>query len=262
MLSIAQSIPSRVGYGLLSPMISITSKSAKLRNPSILSGTWGNQPSGDTLCWLASHRCIGDLDNLGLPIYSHVCLVITFTSDPKSRITSSISNSPTCAMSHISLPVLVYPIILWTTLLTEEDGWHWSMMRWSSPIAFSFLVSFKQLCRKDCTLPVDSSSSRLPDVVACDICTGLTPHGVCCGMPLDGCTYDLDCVGSLKKFLASWNVSLFFYRSSDVALLGALRTHCWLAFFSIACDVPLVEAPLRFTILTLGSGSTYSATIS
>ena len=214
-------MPSSARYGLLSPMISITSKSAKLWTPSMSTGSYGSQPSGDTLCWLANLKWIGDLTNLGLPICSHVYLVRTFTSDPKSRITSSISNSPTCAVSRISLLVLVYPIILWTArcaLLMEEDGWHWSMMRWSSPIAFSFLTSFKQLRRKDCTLPVDSSLLHLPDVVACDVWIGLTPQGVCCSTPLDDGTCDPDCIGSLKKVLASWNFSLFFCRSSGVDL--------------------------------------------
>ena len=135
-------------------------------------------------------------------------------------------------------------------------------MRWSSELACSFLTSFRQLRRKEYTLPAISSSSHLPDVVACDVCTRLSPQGACCGMPLDGGTYDSDCVGSSKKALASWNVYLFFCRSSGVALLGALRTHYCHVFFPVSCDVPLVETPLRVTILTLGSGSACSAAIS
>ena len=128
--------------------------------------------------------------------------------------------------------------------------------------AFSFLTSFKKLRRKDCTLPVDSSSSHLPDVVACDICTGLMPQGVCCSTSLQGSTYDPDAVGSVKKFFACWNVSLFFCRSNGVNLVVALRTHSGPVFFSASCDVSLVEAPLWVTMLTLGYGSFYSATIS
>ena len=136
------------------------------------------------------------------------------------------------------------------------------MMRWSSAMACSFITSFKKLHRKECTLLVISSSSHVADVVAYDICSGLTPQGSCCGTPLDGSTCDPDCVGSLKKVLASWNVSLFFCRLSGVDLVVALRTHSEPVFFSVSSDVPLVEAPLRVTMLTLSSGSFCSTAIS
>ena len=74
------------------------------------------------------------------------------------------------------------------------------------------------------------------------------PQGVCCGTPLHGSTCDPDGVGSLKKGLAFWNVSLFFYRSSGVDLLVALCTHSGPVFFSISCGVPLVEALLRHNV--------------
>ena len=135
-------------------------------------------------------------------------------------------------------------------------------MRWSSFMGFSFLMSFKQLHRKDCTLPVNSSSSHLPDVVACDICIGLMPQGFCCGIPLRGNICDPDGVGSVKKVLACWNVSLFFCRSSGVALSVALCTHFGPIFFLASYDVLLLEAPLRVTILTLGSCSFCSGEIS
>lgn len=58
-------------------------------------------------CLFSILNWIRDHYNTGLPIHSQVCFSRMFTSDPKSKITWSISYSPICVISLISRLILL-----------------------------------------------------------------------------------------------------------------------------------------------------------
>jgi len=110
----AHSSPINIGYGLFSSTISLTLKYVTLHTPSIFTGNPVNMPIGTILYWFSNLNWIGDQTNLGFSIISHVFLGKTFTSDPKSNITLSMSYSPIYALK-LNSPLVLFLHNSWFT---------------------------------------------------------------------------------------------------------------------------------------------------
>jgi len=130
---------------------------------------------------------------------SHVCFGSTFTSNPRSKITWSISYSAICVVNHISLPIrnVCFPSF-WNTRISPDLA-HLVI---SSCNPFTALLSrsnFIHVSRKVVIIEESisgSSWSLLPEVEA-----------------------------SVKLFLASMNVSFAKSRSNSGSFVGAFWTH-------------------------------------
>ena len=219
--------PSNTVYGLLSSTISITSKFICVLMPSISTVTLCNLPIGKIFCWLAIHNWIGDHCSMSLPMHSHVCFGNTFASDPKTKMTSSISYSPVCTVNHISCPMHKACFPSFQTTRGSPDPAH-LVVSSCNPLNASLLrsifihVSKKVVCIKGSIL--GSGWSLLPEVEA-----------------------------SVKLFIASLNFSFMHSNSDSGSFVGASQTHkSSLGYFLLFS--PIV-AHLLSIMFTLGSPS-------
>jgi len=107
-------MPSKAGYGSLSPTISITSKSAQVLTPATSTSTPSKRPIGKMQYWLAIRNCIGEKTSFGLPNAYQVFLGRILTSDPRSNIVFFIWESATWASILNSFPdILLLRLTLW-----------------------------------------------------------------------------------------------------------------------------------------------------
>jgi len=160
---------------------------------------------------------------------SHVYFGRTFASDPRSRITWSISYSPIYAVNLISLPVLIacFPRIRTTRGSPGAVPAHLIMSSCSPFIALLSHNSFMHVSKNVVSIDGSISVSGL----------GLLP----------------EVEASAKLSLASMKVSLARSKSNSGSFVGALRTQV-LSSSCLPLSSPVV-IPLRSTIFTLGSSS-------
>ena len=183
---------------------------------------------------------------------SQVCLVRTFMSDPRSRMTSSMSYSPICALSRISLPVWMYFLISWTNLFiaSREIGCSHLLIRLCiSSSSHSSLNNLRQLCKKDLTNPVGSLSTL-----------GLIFNG-CWSSPAKGSLYngvlsipfplslvfEQEAPLSQNSLSACTKVSFSFSNSKVGGLIVDFRTHSAVVCFALPDWAPSISNPLRVT---------------
>lgn len=111
-----------------------------------------NRPIKIIFYWFTMRNWIGDHCKFHYPIRSHVCLGRTFASNPRSRITWSISNSLICTVNLISQPILfLFPYILFTTWCSIQGFYFPTQLSINScnpSIAFLFLNNL-HVYRKD-----------------------------------------------------------------------------------------------------------------
>ena len=260
-LSKAQSIPYNVGNSLLSSMISITSKSAKLCSPSMSIGIFDSLPNGYTLTWFANHSLMGELCILGLPISSQVSLVRTFTLDPRSKATWFISYSLINAFSLISLPVLRYFWICFIDLLGvahDVDKSHWLITFWSSTIACSSFINFKQFCKKVCKTSVCSLSIVIvspwnsPSLRIISVGSPLLHRG---SVDVDVSLVQNSLRACMRAFFSFWTSKTSFFAFGH-------HTNTSLDCIGLFSCGPLVDKPLRIMMLSFRSGLLCSTLIS
>lgn len=158
---------------------------------------------------------------------SHVCFGSTFASNPRFRITWSISYSPLCAVNLISIPVRDVCFSSFWTMCDSPNPAHLVMCSCSLFTALQCHNSFMHVSRK--VVSIDGSIfgyglSFLPKMEA-----------------------------YVKLFLASINVSFARSKSNLGSFVGALWTHA----FSLCCLSlsSLVMIFLRSMMFTLGSSS-------
>ena len=109
-------------------------------------------PIGIIFYYLSMRSCIGYHCSAGLPILSHVYLGNTIASDPKSKITWSISYSSICVVSLISRPVCLLCLPSLLTVRCSEGSLilpkQLSIRSWSPYTAFLSCKNFIQVFRK------------------------------------------------------------------------------------------------------------------
>lgn len=162
-------------------------------------------------------------------MHSHVYFGKMFASDPKSRITWSISYSPIYVVSLISLPVLVlcFPIF-WTTRNSPGAIPAHLLMSSCNPFTALLLHSiFIHVSRN--IVNIDGSISGA--------CLSFLPK----------------VEASAKLFLASINVSGAHSKSNYASFARALQTQV-LSSSCLPLSSPIV-IPLQSTMFTFGSSS-------
>ena len=199
-MSVAQSIPSNVGWGLLSSTISITSKSASTLVPSISIVIPYNLPIGRIFCWVSIHSWIGNHYNASLPMHSNLYFGKTFASNPRSRITLSISYSLIYA---VNLIFLLFCIVCFLSFQT---------IRCSLGMVPTHLVM--------------SSCSPFTTLLSCSIFMHVSKNAVSIDASISSSSLSLlpEVEASAKLLLASMNVSLARSKSTSSSFVGALRS--------------------------------------
>lgn len=121
-------------------------------------------PIGIIFYWFTIRSWIGAYYSIDFPILSMACLGKTFASDPKFRITWSISNSLICAVDCISRLVLFLPLSTLCTARYLSNGLPFlvqlSINSCSPSISFWSLRSLMHVYKKD--LNTEKSISCAP----------------------------------------------------------------------------------------------------
>ena len=188
-----------------------------------------NRPMGIIFYSFTTRSWIGDHCSVGLPMPSHVYFGKTFTSNPKSRITWSISYSPIYALNLISLPVLVlcFPIFRTTRSSPGSIPSHLFMSSCSPFTALLLRSSFMHVSRKIVSIDGSISSSGLSLLPKVEASTNL--------------------------FLASMKVSRVRSKSNSASFIRDFRTQL-LSFGCLPLSSPIV-IPLWSTMFTFRSSS-------
>ena len=225
----AQSIPSSMRKGLLSSTIYITSKPASMLAPSISTVIRYNIPIDRIFCWFIIHNLIGYHCSASLPMRSHVYFGRMIVSNPRFKITCSISYSPICEINIISLPVHIV---------------HFQSFR---TMCGSFGVVLAHI--------VMSSCSPFIALVSCSSFMHVSKNVVSINGPISGSSLSLlpEVEASAKLLLASMNVSLAHSKSNSGSFVGSLRTQS-LSSSCLPLSSPIVT-PLWSMIFTFGSSS-------
>ena len=168
--------------------------------------------------WFSILSWIGHQCSIGIPIRSRVYFDRTFTSDPKSRMTWSISCSPIYVVSLISLPVLVlcFPI-------------------------------FSTTCGSPGTVPTHLLMSSCNPFTTLLLCSNFI-HVSMNVVSMDGSIFDFglyflpEVKASTKLFLASMRVSWVCSKSNSTSFVRAL----WTQVLSFGC-LPL-SSPIAILV--------------